>query len=261
MKADVFQESATAVAKRFGVSAKALRVYERMGLIKPPRTMAGWRVYRREELERIATIMALKRLGLPLKRIGHLLKGDGDLASVLLLQEASLEAARTDVEEALALVRSARRRLAEHGSLSPDDLGNLVRRTEMTEFNWTPKMEGLAQKHFTAEQLGALRGRPFSDADQARVGAAWTAIFADIDALGAGADPMGAEALSIGRRAQGLLAEFTQGDPALYRAAGAMNAEAMQDPETAAKMPTTQAHWMFLGQTFAELKRRGETVA
>ena len=128
----------------------------------------------------------------------------------------------------------------------------------MTEFNWSPKMEGLAQKHFTPEQLRAVRDRSFSAEDQARVGAAWTAVFADLDALGPAPDPASPAALAIGRRAQSLIAEFTQGDPKLYLAAGAMNAEALKDPATAAQMPTSQAHWVFLGQTFAELKRLGE---
>ena len=43
MKPNVFQETAAAVAKRFGVSGKALRVYEDAGLLKPARTVAGWR--------------------------------------------------------------------------------------------------------------------------------------------------------------------------------------------------------------------------
>ena len=105
MKTDVFQESATAVAKRFGVSAKALRVYERKGLIKPPRTMAGWRIYRREELELIATIVALRQLGLS----PHWPPAQGRRRSgrVLALQEAALEDAKADVEEALALVCAA----------------------------------------------------------------------------------------------------------------------------------------------------------
>ncbi|MBT9446716.1 MAG: MerR family transcriptional regulator [Hyphomonadaceae bacterium] len=250
----MFQESATAVSRRFGVSAKALRVYEAQGLLKPPRTISGWRIYRQAEIERIGVILALKQLGLPLKRIATLLRGDGDLATVLLLQERALQDAKADVEEALALVRAARKHLAKNGSLSPDDLGTLVRSTAMTEFKWTPKMEELAQKHYTPEQLTDLRARPFTAEDQARVGAAWVAIFADVAALGASADPASEQALAIGRRARVLIDEFTQGDPALFKAASAMNAEALKDPSTAASMPATQAHWTFLGKVFVELR-------
>ncbi|MFZ2031098.1 MAG: MerR family transcriptional regulator, partial [Vitreimonas sp.] len=94
MKPNVFQETAAAVAKRFGVSVKALRVYEELGLLKPARTVAGWRIYQQAELERLSAILALKQLGLPLKRIGELLRGKGDLAAALALQEAALEDAK-----------------------------------------------------------------------------------------------------------------------------------------------------------------------
>lgn len=124
----------------------------------------------------------------------------------------------------------------------------------MSEMKWSPKMEALAQKHYTPEQLHGLRTREFTAEDQARVGAAWTKVFADIDALGASADPSSAKALEIGRRAQALIGEFTQGDPALFQAAGAMNREAMNDPELSKDMPTTMSHWQFLGRVFEALK-------
>jgi MerR family transcriptional regulator, thiopeptide resistance regulator len=255
MKPNVFQETAAAVAKRFGVSVKALRVYEDAGLLKPARTVAGWRIYRQPEIERLSAILALKQLGLPLKRIGELLRGAGDLAAALALQEAALEDAKAEAEEALRLVRTARAKLSGRQSLSPDELGKLVRSTAMSEFKWNDKMEALAQKHYTPQQLQELRDRPFTAEDQARVSAAWTQVFADIDALGANPDPSSPQALDIGRRAQALIAEFTQGDPALFKAAGAMNREAMSDPDLAQQMPTKPNHWQFMGRVFEELKK------
>lgn len=257
MKPNVFQETAAAVAKRFGVSVKALRIYEDAGLLKPARTMAGWRIYRQSEIERLSVILALKQLGLPLKRIGELLHGAGDLAAALALQEAALEDAKAEAEQALRLVRAARAKLAEKRSLSPDELGQLVRSTAMSEMKWNEKMEALAQKHYSPEELAELRARPFTADDQARVSAAWAQVYADIDALGADADPTSDAALEIGRRAQALIAEFTQGDPALFKAAGAVNRELMQnpDPEIAKHMPSP-AQWRFMQSVFEELRRR-----
>lgn len=261
MKANVFQETATAVARRFGVSVKALRVYEKAGLLKPARTVAGWRIYRQPELERLSAILALKQLGLPLKRIGELLRGSADLSAALALQEAALEDAKAEAEQALALVRAARAKLARRQNLSPDELGSLVRSTAMSEFKWNDKMEALAKKHYTPEQLQELKSRPFTAEDQARVAAAWEQVFSDLDALGPNADPASDKALEIGRRAQALIAEFTQGDPALFKAAGAVNREAMQDPELAPQMPMNRARWQFMGRVFEELKKRGEGAA
>ena len=127
----------------------------------------------------------------------------------------------------------------------------------MSEFKWNDKMEALAQKHYTPEQLTALRARPFTAEDQARVSAAWARVYADIDALGANADPTSEQALEIGRRAQALIREFTQGDPALSKAASAVNREMTGDPEAAKHMPPP-ATWAFMGRVFEELKKRGE---
>jgi DNA-binding transcriptional MerR regulator len=256
MKPNVFQETAAAVAKRFGVSVKALRVYEREGLLKPARTVAGWRIYRQSELEQLSAILALKQLGLPLKRIGELLRGAGDLAAALALQEAALEQARSEAEGALKLVRAARAKLAGRQSLSPDELGNLVRSTAMSEFRWTDKLEALAQKHYTPAQLHELRSRPFSAADQERASAAWVKVFADIDALGPNPDPKSEKALAIGRRAQALINEFTQGDPAMTQALVGMKREMMADPEIARQGPGTPESSRFLGRVLEELKLR-----
>ena len=67
-------------AKRFGISIKALRLYEQRGLLKPLRaangsTGAAWRIYGPEQLARLHQILALKRLGLSLGQMGELLVG------------------------------------------------------------------------------------------------------------------------------------------------------------------------------------------
>jgi len=254
MKTSVFQETAAAVAKRFGVSVKALRVYEEAGLVKPARTISGWRIYRQPELERLSAILALKQLGLPLKRIGELLRGSGDLSAALALQEEALVGAKAEAERALSLVRAARAKLADRKSLSPDELGNLVRSTAMSELKWNDKMEAMAQKHYTPEQLQKLRARPFSTEDQERVSAAWAAIYADIDALGPSAEPGSEKALQIGQRAKALIDEFTQGDPAMFKAVTAMKKDMMADPQIARQGPGTPAGSAMLGRILAELK-------
>ena len=127
----------------------------------------------------------------------------------------------------------------------------------MSEFKWNDKMEALAQKHYTAQQLRDLRARPFTAADQDRVSAAWAQIFADIAALGPIADPASPQALDIGARAQALIDEFTQGDPALYRAVTGMKKDMMADPEIAARGPGTPATMAVLGAIFAELRKQG----
>ena len=61
------------MAARLGVSSKALRVYEREGLVEPGRSAAGWRAYGPAQAARLHQIMALRGLGLSLKQIKALL--------------------------------------------------------------------------------------------------------------------------------------------------------------------------------------------
>jgi len=55
-----------------GVTVKTLHYYERRGLLAPRRTRAGYRRYTLKDLARLERIIALKKLGLPLKEIARL---------------------------------------------------------------------------------------------------------------------------------------------------------------------------------------------
>lgn len=59
----------TAFADLTGVTVKALRHYDRLGLLRPARTNAGHRLYAMTDLARIRQIVALRFLGIPLKQI------------------------------------------------------------------------------------------------------------------------------------------------------------------------------------------------
>lgn len=68
--------NAAEAASRLGVSVKALRLYERRGLITPGRTAAGWRTYGPEEMRRVGEIAALRALGFNLAQVARVVKGD-----------------------------------------------------------------------------------------------------------------------------------------------------------------------------------------
>jgi len=67
---------AARAAARLGISSKALRLYERRGLLEPGRTAAGWRVYGSADMARAAEIVALRALGLSLTQIAQALSGE-----------------------------------------------------------------------------------------------------------------------------------------------------------------------------------------
>jgi DNA-binding transcriptional MerR regulator len=113
-------------ARRLGVTAKALRVYERERLIRPARTAAGWRVYGPEHLARLHLIVVLRDLGLPLKAVRSLLsQKTPSLVALLTVQQEALEAKRARIDRAIGLLTDARGDLAAGRALSLDDLTQL----------------------------------------------------------------------------------------------------------------------------------------
>ncbi|SOD62796.1 transcriptional regulator [Streptomyces zhaozhouensis] len=68
------------VARRAGVSARMLRHYEELGLVRPTgRTEGGYREYSEEDVRRIFHIESLRSLGLSLREVGRALD-DPDFA-------------------------------------------------------------------------------------------------------------------------------------------------------------------------------------
>ncbi|MFH8576346.1 HEAT repeat domain-containing protein [Streptomyces zaomyceticus] len=66
------------VARRSGVSARMLRHYESLGLVRPTgRTDAGYREYSDEDIRRIFHIESLRSLGLSLREVGSALDDPG----------------------------------------------------------------------------------------------------------------------------------------------------------------------------------------
>lgn len=62
------------LARQAGMTAKAIRHYEGLGLLAPPRrTAAGYRVYSGEDLERLRFIVGAKALGFTLQQIKDLI--------------------------------------------------------------------------------------------------------------------------------------------------------------------------------------------
>lgn len=103
-------------ARRLGISIKALRLYERRGLVKPRRTGRGWRLYAAEDLERVSRALAFRAMGFSLSQIAGLLDAaPGELAAALAAQEAHLAVARAGLDAALEAVRRARRRTGAAG--------------------------------------------------------------------------------------------------------------------------------------------------
>jgi DNA-binding transcriptional MerR regulator len=91
-------------AKVSGLSAHALRYYERAGLLDPiDRDASGHRRYREEDLERIRFLMKLRSTGMPIREVRRyaelMRQGEDTDAERLALLEAHREAVLMRLEE------------------------------------------------------------------------------------------------------------------------------------------------------------------
>ena len=240
-------------ARRFGVSIKALRVYERRGLLKPLRSKSGWRTYGPEQVARLHQILALKQLGLPLAAIAQVMASAGTLQTVLALQDQALVQEAKRIARGLSLIRAARAKLKAGQSLSIDDLATLSKETSMNSKLTRPTLFHPAfvphqHKYFLPEELDALGAQ--DGFDQEKDIAEWEALIAELKALTAKGDPASAASQDLARRWIAQTETFTKGDQILTTKLRNMTKDAMADPVTAAQMPYEKKHLMFLGAIF-----------
>lgn len=119
--------SPSEAARRLGVSAKALRLYEQRGLVSPIRTDAGWRIYGPAEMARAGEIAALRALGFSLAQVARVLNGDpAGLEPALAAHQAALEGRLGELAETVARVRGVRADLARGRAPTAGDLARLA---------------------------------------------------------------------------------------------------------------------------------------
>ena len=160
---------------------------------------------------------------------------------------------------ALALVRAARKKLADGEDLSIDDLAELTKETTMTHEATPEEMKAIfdpiSEKYFSADERTALSAKKF---DQADISRQWEQVIADAKRAMAKGDPGTPEALDAARRWRGLVEQFTGGDPAVAEKVRAVWGEAMADPKAAPMLPLTPEVFAFMARVMAKLKETGE---
>ena len=108
------------LAQRAAINPRTLRYYERIGLLTPSaRTAAGYRLYTRQDADRLAFIRQAQGLGLSL----------AEIADIIALREAGITPCRHVSVVARAKVAAISARIAELRLLQ-DELMRLAERAE-----------------------------------------------------------------------------------------------------------------------------------
>ncbi len=216
-------------AKLAGVTVKALHHYDRLGLLRPGRTEAGYRVYRESDLETLEQIVALKFLGIPLKQIAAVLKRKAQLPDALRVQRRALEERHELLRRAIRAIQAAEDSLASGQPLDPAILKKIIKVINMQD-------EIAVMKKYYSEESWERHKHYYENGPSPE----WRQLYRDGEAL-LGTDP-GSEA------AQALEARWFELSRRAYYG----------DPEVVTDSPTAwmdREHWPpVMKQRMAEFK-------
>ena len=220
------------LAAASGLSVRALRHYDEIGLLAPSRrTPAGHRLYDHRDVERLARIVALRGLGLSLDEVAAALDGH-HLA----------DAVRARLDEQLAEGRVLRARLVRVlEARSPEDLLTAIEGMTMFE------------RHYTPEQLEQLdeRRRALGPEGMAAAERDWPDLIAAVRAeRERGTDPRDPRMQQLAGRWRELIRAFSGGDSGLERSLKSMyDAEG---PEAASRGVLDRELMDYVGRAFEQ---------
>ncbi len=213
------------LARRTGLSVRALHHYDETGLVRPAgRTPAGHRLYGHAEVARLQQVLSLRALGLSLDEIREL------LARQEVAPARVIELHRARIRERIDGLRRLGRRLDalaeryERGEQVPlDDFLQTIEVTRMTEEY---------EKYYTPEQLEQLARRRELVGEEAiqDVQSRWAELTARVnEAMEQGLEPTSEAVAVLAREWRELTREtiegFTGGDEALRSSLGRMWSE------------------------------------
>ncbi len=198
------------LARQTGLSERTLRYYDQIGLLRPSlRSGGGYRLYTAEDIARLQQIKSLRQLGLALDEVRAWLDQPGfaPLAAV----ELQLERLRTQLALQRLLIERLEALAAWLRAAQTPPTRLLLNTIEVM-------MNVDYGKYYTPEQLAELkqRGEQIGTERMQAVAAEWPQLIGEVRvAMEAGADPASEPVQVLAQRWQGLLAEFTGGNPAI----------------------------------------------
>ncbi|MYM73334.1 MerR family transcriptional regulator [Duganella sp. FT134W] len=222
------------LAARSGLTVRALHHYDSIGLLTPSaRADSGYRLYNRDDVERLHKIQALRKFGMSLADIGTFLASpDAQFADIVAQQIAALD---QQIKQACTL---------------RDQLSLLQRQMPSEEApaleDWLGALEHmkLYEQYFTPEELRRL---PFWQ-QSARRNAKWRGMVSELQSLmerGVATDS--AEASALSQRWMETLEHDTATNPAF---AHRMTQLLQQERTEGRRSPITEAMQHYIGAAF-----------
>jgi len=214
-------------AQKAAVTARALRFYDKVGLLSPSEyTEAGYRLYSDEDLWSLQQILALKFLGFSLEEIKVCLQKNPErLQEALAMQKAMMREKRSQLDAVLRAIEKAEVLLKSNQGDWKSIILNVIQVMHMERNKaWVKKylteeqqqkLAEVSQKSFSpqAAQKLAAWGEQWTEEDQQRASQQWDAVFAELRRLVAeGKDPTGVEGQALAEQQSALIGQFTQGD-------------------------------------------------
>jgi DNA-binding transcriptional MerR regulator len=184
--------STAAFAALAGVTPRALRHYDRLGLLTPTRSNTGYRRYVERDLEVLEEIIALKFIGVPLKQIaGILSRPERPFPHVLRAQREALEAKRRVLAKAIDAVTAAERQLGSDKRITAEAIRRIIEVMHMDRNH-----EQLFETYGAMLKAKMSHLSAMSEQDRAALKREWVALVEEVTGA-LDEDPRGPKAQSL----------------------------------------------------------------
>ncbi len=194
-----------------------------MGLLSPARTETGARVYSAADLQTLVQIVALKSVGVPLKRIGHLrTMGPHAMAEALEAERRELERRQPLLDRVIFAIRNVESALGRGEEADPAILKPLMAALKTDDAGVSLVEEGPAQAPSPARE---------------ELQRDWQALLAEIERADQ-LDPSGPESQELAQRWDLLMTRSTGGGS--YRVAMRIDAQALEGAPSTRAFPGEQ---------------------
>jgi len=235
------------IARRTGVSVRALHHYDEIGLLSPAtRSDAGYRLYGAEDIAGLLRIRTMRQLGFSLAEIRDLIeRRDFSPRRIIKLQLLALEermAAERALHERLEWLLQ---RLSLTSGVEAEDFLHTMEVMNMVEH---------VDKYYTPEQRAQLREREqLVGPERIReVESEWPDLIAQVRAeMVHGTHPKDERVQVLARRWQSLINEFTGGDPEIIASLQRMY---KNEPEMRQQSGVEPALEEYIGKAVAQIK-------